>query len=522
MQPSVWTPPMDLSPIEQQIAKRIKRAKLFLFLRHHRHTLFDTAFQQQLAAMYKDAPQGQPPIAPAQLALAAILQTYTGVSDDELIEATVMDRRWQLVLDCLDADSPPFSKPTLIAFRQRLIETHLDRRLLERTIELAAATKAFGSRQLRAALDSSPLWGAGKVEDTYNLLGHALRKALGVIARQQGRGLADVATTAGAALVAGSSLKAALDLDWDDPLAHDQALVVVLDALTAFEGWLDAHPEVIVTQPAVLASLATAAQVREQDVVTTPAGTPTLRDGVATNRRISIEDSQMRHGRKSRSQLIDGYKRHVLRDLDSGLVPAVGITPANVPEAQVTDSISLDLLVQGLSLRELHIDRAYLSSNLVRERDDDLEISCRAWPVRQGAHFAKTAFMLDWERQEICCPDGVVVPFSLGGNVVFGAERCGSCRLRERCTSSKTGRTVSIHPDERLLQELRERQLTAQGRAKLRERVAVEHSLAHIGQWQGDRARYRGERKNLFDLRRTAVVHNLHVIARSPAMANTA
>ncbi len=64
------------------------------------------------------------------------------------------------------------------------------------------------------------------------------------------------------------------------------------------------------------------------------------------------------------------------------------------------------------------------------------------------------------------------------------------------------------------MQELRERQLTAQGRAKLRERVAVEHCLSHIGRWQGDRARYVGLRKNLFDLRRTAVVHNLHVIAK--------
>jgi hypothetical protein len=133
----------------------------------------NAAFQQELAIMYKEAPQGQPPIPPAQLALATILQAYTGVSDAELIEATIMDRRWQLVLDCLETETPPFSKPTLIAFRQRLIATQMDRRLLQRTIELAAATKAFGSRQLRAALSSSPLWGAGKVEDTFNLLGHA-------------------------------------------------------------------------------------------------------------------------------------------------------------------------------------------------------------------------------------------------------------------------------------------------------------------------------------------------------------
>jgi transposase len=55
------------------------------------------------------------------------------------------------------------------------------------------------------------------------------------------------------------------------------------------------------------------------------------------------------------------------------------------------------------------------------------------------------------------------------------------------------------------------------GRAELRERVKVEHALAHVGQWQGRRARYRGTRKNLFDLRRVAMVHNLHLVARQPA-----
>jgi hypothetical protein len=51
------------------------------------------------------------------------------------------------------------------------------------------------------------------------------------------------------------------------------------------------------------------------------------------------------------------------------------------------------------------------------------------------------------------------------------------------------------------------------------ERVAVEHTLAHVGQWQGRRARYRGVRKNLFDLRRCAVVHNVHALARSQQLS---
>lgn len=220
MRPTVWQPPVETTADEDKIIKHIKRAKLFLFLRRHRHQLFTAEFQVELATIYKDCPQGQPPVPPALLALALILQAYTGVSDDEVIEATLMDRRWQLVLDCLDAETAPFSKGTLVVFRARLIEKALDRRLLERTIEIAAASGAFGARQLRGALDSSPLWGAARVEDTYNLLGHALRKALGVIAGQQGRALAAVAQEAGAELVAGSSLKAALDLDWDNPEAR--------------------------------------------------------------------------------------------------------------------------------------------------------------------------------------------------------------------------------------------------------------------------------------------------------------
>ena len=355
MRPVMWRPPAVPSPAEQAVIKAVRRAKLFVFLRRHRHELFDEQFQAELAQAYADSPKGQPPVPPARLALATILQAYTGVSDDEVIEATVMDRRWQLVLDCLDAGEPPFSKGTLVGFRRRLIERDLDRRLVERTVELAARTKGFGARALRAALDSSPLWGAGRVEDTFNLMGHALRKALGVIAVLQGRGQAAgimmLAQQAGTPELAASSLKAALDLDWDDPAARDSALARVLGLLDQVEAFIAgvAGDEVAAT------AVAAARQVRDQDVdLSGPA--PSLRRGVARDRRISIGDADMRHGRKSRSVLFDGYKRHVLRDLDTGLVPAVGVTPANAPEASVTGAITADLEAAGLTLAELHID----------------------------------------------------------------------------------------------------------------------------------------------------------------------
>jgi fructose-specific component phosphotransferase system IIB-like protein len=92
------------------------------------------------------------------------------------------------------------------------------------------------------------------VEDTDNLLGHALRKALSVIARQQGRELAAVASEAGAPLVAGSSLKAALDLDWDNPEERQMALVVTLQALTQAERWM-AQQSLAAISPTTAASV---------------------------------------------------------------------------------------------------------------------------------------------------------------------------------------------------------------------------------------------------------------------------
>jgi hypothetical protein len=352
------------------------------------------------------------------------------------------------------------------------------------------------------------------VEDTFNLTGHALRKALGVIAVLQGRGqaagTAAVAAQAGVPELAASSLKAALDRDWDDPAARDAVLAVVLGLLDRVEAFIAGQAG----DQAAAEAVAVARQVRDQDV-DTGAAAPALRRGVAKDRRVSVEDGQMRHGRKSRSVLFDGYKRHVLRDLDTGLIPAVGITPANVPEASVAGDITADLQAAGLALAELHIDRAYLSSDLVRGRGSDLAVYCKAWRVRNSSgRYAKDQFTIDFDAGQLTCPAGAAMPFEPGKTVRFPKGTCAACPLRERCTASSNGRSVAIHPDEELLAELRQRQKTPEGREELRERVKVEHALAHVGHWQGRRARYNGTRKNLFDLRRVAVVHNLHVIAR--------
>lgn len=100
---------------------------------------------------------------PAQVAMALLLQAALGVPDHEVVELTVMDRRWQMVLGCLGAEEPLFSQGTLFNFRQRMIAKGLDQELFDKTVALARETGGFSATYLRAAFDASPLWGAGRV-----------------------------------------------------------------------------------------------------------------------------------------------------------------------------------------------------------------------------------------------------------------------------------------------------------------------------------------------------------------------
>lgn len=63
-----------------------------------------------------------------------------------------------------------------------------------------------------------------------------------------------------------------------------------------------------------------------------------------------------------------------------------------------------------------------------------------------------------------------------------------------------------------MYQELRVVESTKESRQDLRERVGVEHSLAHISQRRGNKSRYNRARKSLFELRIVGAIQNLERI----------
>jgi hypothetical protein len=511
----IWNPPVEPTRSEQFVIKRCGKRRVFVFLRELRHKIFDEAMQQKLWAAYSPVARGKERIPPAQLALAMLLQAALRVPDHEVVELTLMDRRWQMVLDCYGIEEPLFSQGTFFNFRQRIIEHGLDKELFDRTVHLARDTGGFSSTNLRAAFDASPLWGAGRVEDTFNLLGRAALQVVRAAAERVGQPVEKIAVQAGIPVLTATSIKTGLDIDWDDPHAKTVALQQLLGQLRSLGNWLENELGKQMQQPPLAEHWALVQKLIDQDTEPDPdggGGSRRITQGVAKDRRISVHDPDMRHGRKSKKKRIDGFKRHIAVQLDTpGLVCAVSITSANQPERVA----AADLLEQCGPLAELYVDRGYLGDQAIEDRrSQGTAVFCKPFPLRNRGRFTKADFQIDLEAGTVRCPNDIIIAAAPGDTARFPAGACSVCTKRSLCTVAQPsrGRSLTLHPLEPFLLQLRRDARTKEGRARLRQRISVEHGLATIHTRQGDRARYRGLRKNLFDLRRYASLTNLSVI----------
>ncbi len=342
-----WACPAELTAEEARVAQALHRiGKFYVFLREVRAELFDNAFQAELATVYQ--PRGTAPVPPALLAMVTLLQAYDQVGDADAVVTAQMDTRWQLVLDCLGASQAPFSQGVLVKFRERMIAHDLDQTLLARTIELAKRTGKFGWQHLQAALDSSPLLGAGRIEDTWNLIGRALGAVVTCAATAAGRPRAQVIAEAHLTLVDHSSLKAALDIDGDDPAAQAAALARLLGEVERMEQWVATQSLTTQAMPALQEALTALRAVLTQDLEPDPTtgGLRILR-GVAKGRQPSLGDPEMRHGRKSRSRPFTGYKRHVVKRREPDLIVEAVARPANEPEHTVLATLMTEVARQA-------------------------------------------------------------------------------------------------------------------------------------------------------------------------------
>jgi IS5 family transposase len=399
----------------------------------------------------------------------------------------------------VDTGVEAFHPTALVGQRNRLRASSRPRRLFEDTKVVATETGAMKGRA--RVLDSTPIFDAVATEDTVTQLRASIRKLLSAL-DQVGSPLAATVRTA---LVRDDdyATPGKPPCDWDDRAARE-ALVdaLVRDALSALDV-LDGQ-EIPATATSAVELLAL---VAGQDTEQGDDGVFRIVRKVAKDRVISTVDPEARHGHKSRNRHFDGYKAHLSIDPDSELIDEVVATPANTPDRDAASGL-LAPLAEKEDKPEVLGDSAY-ADGATRDtlEAQGFSVTAKCPPVRNATGlFTKDRFSVDLETGTVTCPAGQRVsinPTRDGGGRASFKVHCRTCPLRRACTKSRSGRTISVHPHEAVLQRARAEQKEPGWAERYRaDRPIVERKIAHFVKrpWGGRRARTRGKERVATDL----------------------
>lgn len=481
-----------------------------------------TRLRDEFAELYRDEDfgavyprRGQPGLAPWRLALVTVFQFLEHLSDRQAADAVRSRIDWKYALGLELADAG-FHFSVLTEFRGRLLSGHAEYLLLDKMLGHFKARGLIKPRG-RQRTDSTHVLGAVRDLHLLELVTETMRATLNELATVAPEWLRDVAPPAWFKRYAQRAE------DWRLPGGSKEAREAYAQQVGA-DGFalldaLDREP----APPAArqVPMLATLRQVWRTHFERTEGGPPRWRDPARlppVGERIqSPYDAQMHYSTK-RGMEWSGYKVHVTETCDptaAHLITHVETRPAMEPDMSATAAIHACLAARELLPEEHFVDSGYVDAELLVSSQRDHGVSLQG-PVRGLSASASKAgqgydlphFSIDWEREQVTCPQGKV---SVGWttksdptgqariHVRFGRRDCGPCLARPFCTTSKEARrTLYFHPREQYeaLNAARERMHDPEWKKRYRVRAGVEGTLSQAVRAFGmRRSRYIGMAK---------------------------
>jgi IS5 family transposase len=194
-------------------------------------------------------------------------------------------------------------------------------------------------------------------------------------------------------------------------------------------------------------------------------------------------------------------------------------TSVDTGEAGDTDTTdtAADSAGAGSGL-EVYGDCAYGSGearDAYRKAGHDAVIKPKPVQPAVPGGFTLDDFVIDQDEASVTCPGGHTRPMSPTRTVTFG-KLCATCPLRQRCTTAKAGRSMTIHEYEALLRAARAQARTPQFKKDYPTRSNVERTVAQVATQNGRRVklRYRGTTKNDAWLHTRAAALNLRTLVK--------
>jgi transposase len=459
--------------------------------------------------------EGQPAVAPAQLALVTVFQFAEGLSDRQAADAVRARLDWKYAL-CLELEDPGFDASVLCEFRQRLLAAGAAARLFEALLGLAreaGLVKARGAQRT----DSTHVLAAVRQLNRLELVGETLRHALEVLATAAPDWLAAWVPEAwfdryarrfpDRRLPAGQAARAALAAEIG---ADGRQLLAAAWAAEA-PAWLRALPALETLRVVWLQHYHAGEPARWREAADLAPAAVLI---------ASPHDPDARYCRKRETQWV-GYRVHLTEACDPDgphLLTDVATTPAADPDHAVTAAVQERLLARSLLPATHLVDTGYVTADHLvasNQRGCDLVgpvLEDTSWQARAGAGYAQADFALDWAAQQATCPQGrpsrrwKPATDSDGHPVIriaFAPDACRACPARACCVRGDHPRALVVRPQPQhdALIAARERQHTPEFRAAYVQRAGVEGTVAQ-GVALGDlrQTRYR-------TLAKTALLH---------------
>ncbi|MEU8363881.1 IS1182 family transposase [Nonomuraea sp. NPDC048882] len=484
----------------------IPAGSVFAFLAEHRRALFPP---ETFADMYAPV-NGRPSVPPGLLATVVVLQALHGLSDEEAVAALRFDLRWKAACG-LGLYDQGFDPSLLTYFRRRLARSSDPDRIFQTVRAVVEQTGVLAGRT-RRALDSAVLLDAVATQDAITQLIAAIRR----VARQVPGASALVAAHCHAHDYTDPGKP---KIAWDDEQAKN-ALVsgLVTDALTLLDHLAGQDLDGPAAGAVGLLALIAGQDVEPADDSDGTDGRWRIARRTAPDRIISTVDPQARHIHKSGQQRDDGYKAHLAVEPESGLFTAVALRPG-AGAAHHEAAVAPDLLAAERGVLQILADAAYAAAELratLTDAGHRLLIKPPALKPAVPGGFTLDDFGIDAGAGTVTCPAGHTVPLAATGGryqqrrATF-TRLCAACPLRDRCTTAKTGRVVTIRPHHDLQAAARHQAATdpAWQDDYRRWRPMVERAVAWLVARGNRRLRYRGTAANDRWLHHRAAALNL-------------
>ena len=493
----------------------LPQGSVFRLLAEHRQRLFPPVMFDDLFP----SGLGRPSVPPDVIAAVVVLQTLQGLSDREAADAVTFDLRWKAACG-VAVDATAFHPSTLTYWRRRLAASGRPHRIFEVVRQLIIETGAVQGRN-RRALDSTVLDDAVARQDTVTQLIAAVRRV-----SREVPGAAEVVATRCTGHDYAQPGKPRIA--WDDEAAREELVSALVNDALALLAALDVDAITAAggkpAEAVALLALVAGQDVDPADGSDGTEGRWRIARKTAPDRMISTVDPQARHAHKTRERRQDGFKAHVVVEPDTGLITEAEVTKVNGPEnsdatvgaALLESDITLppsgepsaadvasgngadeEPVAEGEPVEVLG-DSAYGTGDMLDALDKTgRTATIKPWPTRPTVEggFTIDDFAYDDEAGTLTCPNGVTRTLTSKRNVVFGAV-CRNCPLRDKCTTSASGRTVHVHRHEKLQRRHRQRAKDSAFQHTYRaKRPLVERSIAWLTRGNR-RVPYRGIAKN--------------------------